>query len=252
VLQVPIEHGGRRGVVWVRELRGVDEERVDGTGTEVALALLDALLVEVPGRAVGPGEASRLSAPDRDRLLAALAARDLGRRVQSTMRCAACAQPFDLDFDLPDLVERVFVAGARPDDDGCVPVAGGRVRLPTGEDELAAARAAAEGADAEAALLARCIVEGAPALSDVAKALAEVAPILDLELDATCPECAHHQELHFDIQRWVLERLLAERRQRAVETHIIARAYGWPLETIEALPRWRRRMFVSLIGEGTA
>jgi hypothetical protein len=81
----------------------------------------------------------------------------------------------------------------------------------------------------------------------VADALERIAPLLDVELDATCPECGHVHAVRFDVQRFFLGRLVAERAQRAAEIHRLARGYGWSLSEILSLPRARRRDYVELV-----
>ena len=132
--RVAIRYGSRLGWAYLRELRGIDEESVEGTETDVAIALLDRLLLPVVGAAVAPGGAGALCAADRDRLLAAIYLRAIGRRIAANARCAACAQPFDLDFDLADLVaslDQAAVIGWRTADGGFETPDGLRFRLPT-------------------------------------------------------------------------------------------------------------------------
>src|SRR5687767_1236730 len=91
----------------VEEVSGADEAAFRpngaGGGTRQALALLDRLLREAPGAVAGPGQAARLTAPDRDRLLAAVYTRLYGDQIQGVHVCRACSCPFDLDFSLAAL-----------------------------------------------------------------------------------------------------------------------------------------------------
>ena len=96
--RVALEFASRGGFAVLRGLCGHDEEAIGGTDTEAALGLLDRLLVDAPGVIIGPGHAAELAAPDRDRLLAAVFRAAFGPRVESTVPCAACQEPFDLDF----------------------------------------------------------------------------------------------------------------------------------------------------------
>ncbi len=77
--------------------------------------------------------------------------------------------------------------------------------------------------------------------------MAEVGPILDLDLEATCPECGARQAIHFDICAHLLGALASERLWLAHEVHTIASAYGWSLAEILGLPREDRRVYVRLI-----
>jgi hypothetical protein len=238
------------GWVLLRDLCGADEEAVDGTDTAAAIGLLDRLLVPADGAALGPGEASALTASDRDRLLAEIYAAEFGNRIDCVLRCDVCSSPFDIDFRLPELMVSlnlppadVAVAGQSVltlDD-------GRRVRLPRGSDELAVHGSSAE--IAEAVLLARCMIEG-DALPDdqtVHDALERAAPLLDVELDAACPECGAVVQAHFDLQHYLLAAIMQEAPARIGEIHLLAATYGWGLREILELGRKRRRAFAMAI-----
>ena len=77
--------------------------------------------------------------------------------------------------------------------------------------------------------------------------LEQVAPLIDLELVARCPECNHAQTLQFDIQSYVLGSIAGERRRLLVEINRIARTYSWSLDEILSLSRTDRRLLVELI-----
>jgi hypothetical protein len=241
--RVSLRYGSRAGWAYLRELRGDDEESVFGTETVSAIALLDRLLVAVPGAAIGPGEAGELCAADRDRLLAAIYRAELGPRITASPRCAACDEPYDLEFELDELVATVDASpGDQRAEAGMVRVDDGVARVPTGLDELEASHAD----DPGAVLAARCTVSGPIEPERLAAALAEAAPLLDLELDAVCPSCGHAAQLAFDIQDYLLGTLVEERARRAGEVHRLARSYGWSLTEIQSLPRARRKVFVDL------
>jgi hypothetical protein len=237
---------------WIalRNLRGGDEEAVAGTDTAAAIGLLDRLLVETKGAALRPGQADSLTASDRDRLLAEIHAVEFGGRIDCVLRCEACGSPFDIDFQLGDLLAST---GLPPVDTAAVRTPtltlddGRRLRLPRGSDELALWGLSAEAA--EAALFARCIVEGEAMPGDQAvhDALEAAAPILDTELDAVCPECGAPSQAHFDLQHYLLTAILQEAPARTAEVHLLASTYGWSLREILKLDRRRRRAFAAAI-----
>jgi hypothetical protein len=249
---VLLEHKSNGDWVCLREINGEDEDLVEGTSTAVAIQLLDRLLTAEAGAALGPGDAVKLTAPDRDRLLAFVYARTYGSRIDSTANCKHCGKPFDLDFSLDTL--QANLAQNRRDaaielednevfrlpDDRCF-------RLPTGEDELAVFGLSSEEAQSE--LLARCLVNGDPNDNPetIQDAMQKMAPILDLELDAICPECDHKQSVHFDIQSYLLTAIKQERNRLMHEVHRLASAYGWSLDEIMSLARNRRRALASLV-----
>lgn len=254
--QVFLEHGSAPGWAWLRSLTGDDEERVDDTGSESAIRLIDRLLVDAPEAAAVPGRAADLAIPDRDRLMAALHRAEFGARIEATLRCAGCSLPFDLDFSLLDLEESLRASSGAPaverEAGGVYRMTDGRrFRLPRGSDERAAA--AAQG-PAELELLRRCMVEGSAGddVAGIGEAMRAVGAVLDLDVSAVCPECRGEQTVRFDLQHYVLRRILEEGRQRAREIHRLAWAYGWSLDEILRLSRSRRRIYVELIERETA
>ena len=84
----------------------------------------------------------------------------------------------------------------------------------------------------------------------IAEQLERIAPIIDLELDATCPDCGKQHQASFDIQSFVLQRLLNEKDNLLAEMHLIAMSYGWSLNEILSLPRSTRKSITGLIEQG--
>jgi hypothetical protein len=214
--------------------------------------LLDRLLVQIPGQERDPIRAADLTAPQRDRALAALYSALYGPRVTGTGSCTDCGAPFDLDFALPDLLDslerQAMPEGVITEQNGIYRLPDGRrFRLPTGADEMAVWGQPPD--QAAHMLVARCLVEGDPAHApeEVQAAMSAIAPLLDVDLDAVCPECGAAQTLHFDIQSYLLTALQAEQRQLAQEVHTLAVTYGWGLREIIELPRSQRRTYISLI-----
>jgi hypothetical protein len=247
---IPLRFAGDRRVARLRELTGRDEFQVLGLSTDNAIDLLDSILDH-------PSQAEELHAidfvaADRDRLLAAVYRYAFGDRIESTITCAQCNQPFDLFFSLSQLLEAI---NENPESDEWKAVAGGTFqttdgvtfRLPTGRDELSLANLPA--GDIEASLLKRCVVDGGEPNDKAAfqELLERVAPLLDLELLAPCAECQHVHTVQFDIQSYLLGALLGERRRLLYEINRIASAYAWSLQEILSLRRSDRRLLVELI-----
>ncbi len=238
--------------VRLRELNGYDEQAVGGVDTASAINLLDLLLVPLSGSGEQPLKSASLTASDRDRLLAAVYERTYGPRIESTSRCALCDNLFDLSFSIEDLVSALDAhssspaAEMQPDGMFLMPD-GARFRLPTGEDELAVLGLAPD--EAARALLERCLIERKTDVdfSAVEEAMEEIAPVLDLDLDAECPECGGKQAVHFNVQFYLLRAIEQDRRRTAQEAHRLATAYGWSLKEIMSLPRSLRRTFTELI-----
>lgn len=250
-----LEYGSRHGWVSLREIRGGDEEVVEATDSANAVALLDRVLVADARAVLGPGQARDLAVPDRDRLLAALYVRTFGARVEGTVHCQFCERPFDFDFALDEVLDSLragTATGAPRDEAGCFLLPDGRrFRLPSGTDEDAVAQLPP--ADRERTLLRRCVVDGSPEVDPEAlgQAMREAAPLLDLPVEAQCPDCQRLQTARFDLQHYLLARILDERRLRAWEFHRLARAYGWSRAEILDLSRSQRRLHVELIERET-
>jgi hypothetical protein len=246
VCRVPLEQTGRRWAL-IREPAGLDEQGVGGRTTQDAIRLLDRLLIDDPLSAVRPGDAATLTVVERDLLLAAAYCLGWGPRISGAVTCAACASPFDLDFALADLADQVR-AIASSGVDGVFTLPGGaRFRLPTALDE--AAVLGLSGAEAEHALLARCLVAGDPAVDGplVEEAMEQVGSGIDLDLAATCPECGHGADVRFQIQDYLLGAVRSDWAGLIGDLHRIAVVYGWGLLEILSLPRSSRRAFVALL-----
>lgn len=234
---------------WLRELTGQEEMRLSGTDVVEAIGLIDSLLVS--GQPQGQS-ARHLTAPDRDRVLAAVYQHTFGDRISGTLECVACASPFDLDFSLADFVDHAHAPASLTDvkrlPGGIVEFGEGvQVKIPTGEDELAVRNMSPEAAATE--LMQRCLVSGTrdELPMDLDAKLAEIAPVLETEMGATCPECGHASTVRFDIQAYLLQSLLNDRDRLTWEIHRLAGAYGWKLKEILRLTRSQRKQFARLI-----
>jgi hypothetical protein len=224
-------------------------------------------------------EAAQLAACDRDALLATLHRQCFSDSIVSTLTCESCEERFDLSFELSALqrhegdvgsgwrrindrvvaiddnvvavddnvahtdlvVGREAVDGL--DGDGVVHRSGG-LRVPCGRDEIAAVAPGERGAAERLAAL--CGVER-DGMEVAGEALQSAAPILDVDLVARCPECDQAQTVQFDLQSFVLQRLLDERPVLLAQIHALAAAYGWSCGEILSLERSTRRMLFDLV-----
>lgn len=239
----------RAGTAYLRELCGRDEHALAGTDSLAAIRLLDRLLVDGPGAAVGPGGAAALTLTDRDVLLAGVYHATFGPTVQSTAHCEGCGSLFDLDFRLDELSASVGssagTSGAARAPDGVFTLPDGRrFRLPTGEDELAVQDLPPDEARSE--LASRCLLGDAAPADDVLAAMEAEGGVMDLDTEARCPECGRAQDVHFAIQSYLLRALFAERGSLLREIHALATVYGWSLSEILRLPRSERRSLVKM------
>jgi hypothetical protein len=247
-------HGG--GLAFLREITGAEEQSITSTTTADAIKLLGDLLVDSHPGSLQPEQLTGLHAGDRDRMLAEVYRRIYGQRVESTVNCSQCGEAFDLEFSLSNLLESLnsgeVTEQVEQREDGSYALADGLCfRLPTAEDEYAVLGLSPENAERE--LLLRCI-QNLPEDLDldsraqqIQAVMESVAPIVDLELDARCPECGQGQQVHFDLQHFLLAALSAERNKLMAEIHSLASSYGWSLADILNLPRSQRRSLAGLI-----
>ena len=246
--RVPLRHASAQPqLARLREPHGHDELALAGVETRSAVRLLDRLL-DAP-----PCEAAQLSASDRDALLAALHRALWGDRIVSSLECAACGAMYDLSFELSAL-QRQLLQQAEPARVGasrCIEGAGGEhFQLPGADDEDSAAQL---GIDAGCAQLLASITQADRADAHaIGTRLDALAPLIDVDLDTACAECGHAALARFDIQSFVLQRVLDERETVLGEVHALARGYGWSLDDILSLPRSLRRSLVQRLAAAPA
>ena len=253
MLQVQLKTGLKDSkLVYLRPLSGHDEAFVSGNSSIEATQFLDRLLVSTDGNGVSAGTAKKLTICDQDRIFSALYLKNFGDQIESNITCQSCGQPFELSFSLSKLIaslDRVTTTKATgPDQEGIYTLTDGRkFRLPTVGDRNSLMGLTPE--QAMTRLLELCVVEGDPTQNaeELEAAMEEVGALLDLDLDASCPECGNAQKARFDIQSYLFKVLSYEQRFLSREIHVIARTYGWGYQEILNLTRQERRTFVRLI-----
>lgn len=232
----------------IRAITGHDELALDPSAPWPGTTLAGRVLVAVPGTSVAPATLPRLSIADRDRILAAVYQSCYGDRIEAVTTCPQCGERFTCSFSLTALVAQrsgpSCDAAAGPDADGFFVLADGmRVRPPTVGDLEAVGTLDAE--QAEAALVARCDGSAKAVSSDrLQEAIELLAPLLDLDLDAACPECGSTAQVRFSIEAFLLRAIANERRFLTSELHRLASAYGWSLNEVLSLSRDDRRTLV--------
>ena len=251
IYQVPVRFSPGTSRVSLREISGYDEQTVAGTGTAEAVRLVARLLVNGSDGNNSADRAMALATADRDMVMAAIYSHAYGDVVKSTVECAHCEALFDIDFSIAELSrhlgEDTGPSGAKCEPNGVFRLPDGRrFRLPSGEDEVAILGMPAE--EAESELLRRCVIEGDPKRNDVQlqTLMKKVAPLLDINIEAVCPECGESQMVHFDIQYFLLSRLKLDQERLTYEVHRLSAFYGWGLNEILELPSRLRRTYVGL------
>lgn len=256
---ISLRHTAKKSRVFLSQLSGADEKRIHGTATADMVLLIENLIEQRGAFSMGATDISGFSASDRDRLAAALYRDIYGDRIDATLRCRACESNFDIDFQLESLQKFLYQEQAEANSDGVYQTPQGYVfRLPTSDDEIEIS--GIPQSEAYAKLLEKILIDptyqsllAEPAIyrreviGAVDDSLTRIAPIIDLEVAARCPECAIDQAVHFNLQCFFLERLLLDHRWLMHEIHMIANAYGWSLDSILTLDRKDRKELTNLI-----
>jgi hypothetical protein len=188
-------------------------------------------------RADGVQELDEVPLGDGDRRLLRLHEEITGRPLELVVACGECEAVNSVELDtrrLPPPAPRAAVLG------------GGGLREPTYADLVGLPD---DPVEAERALLDRCVI-GAPERAPTPADLELVDDSLAGPLVFTCVDCGATMEAAVDVERRVLELLVRNLAKVDVEVHLLARAYHWPLETIEALPDGRRSRLAELVLEG--
>jgi len=172
-----------------------------------------------------------------DRELVAVARRLTGTDLELVAECPRCELLNEITLapeTFPEPAPRVAVLGR------------GGVREPSYGDLLALPE---EPAEAIEELLRRCTV-GSPERPPTAAALALVDDALAGPIDFLCAGCEEPVTIDADVQRLALARLGELAREIEHEVHLLARAYGWTLAEIEAMPAARRSRLALLVRDG--
>ncbi|TQV87772.1 hypothetical protein [Aliikangiella coralliicola] len=252
------------------ELTGQHELSTNGVDTQCAVSLVQQLFKEDANGI----KVDLLTASDRDGVLAALHRECWGDKIVSSLYCEDCDDFFDLSFTLSELQRHLLSQQSEKNfqqtvvKNATVQVDQHHLSIPVSSQETVLGNLPEseglnqllktccdfdDGADGGIGENTNDKVEDlSKKLSDskvesIAAELEQVAPILDLDLDATCPDCNRQHQASFDIQSFVLQRLLNEKERLLAEVHLIALNYGWSLQEILSLPRKTRKSIADLI-----
>lgn len=201
--------------------------------------LLRALVVE-DGTAVSP----ELTLAEQDMAMAELYRALYGEAIECHLSCHACERLFQTRFEIGDWIANLRQGPPveRVSANVYETTGGLRFRLPTPTDLIGLSND-----DPEADLRARCLLVGDPDDPLLELAMARAGPLLDDEIDATCPHCAAQRSFHLRMDSFLLAALIRERPLVVHEIHHIAAHYQWSRSEIMALPRKVRRDHVRLI-----
>ncbi len=213
--------------------------------------------------ATGEGEdvLARLSVGRRDALLLDMRELTFGPRLASVSACPACGERMEATFNVSDL--RVGPEGAEGQPEAFELNVNGyqlHFRLPDSLDQ-AALSACADVSAARDLLLRRCLLtvshegeeeraEKLPpeVLEMLARRMEEADPQADVQLGLSCELCGHAWQEAFDIGSFFCAELDAWASRLLVETHALARAYGWRESDILMMSAARRQFYLNLVG----
>lgn len=232
---------------------GSSEIRVLETGgcdTEVAVILL-AGLASLDGLPASASAIGALCVTDFEYLILSLRQAWRAQPIVLGLTCGHCREPSEFNPDINDLLRTAVPKATRgvaahPERDGWFTLDGGAFRLPTAGDQITVS-----GHDRPVqALAALCLDEparGRTLRPRVERVMERMAPEISTTIRGLCPACNLPLVAHFS----VVSTILAELRQSAAGVHddidLIARTYHWPQTEILALPKDRRKAYVSRI-----
>jgi hypothetical protein len=210
--------------------------------------VLSAAVEDLDGSALSHAHAHELCVGDRQFLMQRVSVLLGNARQWLEASCPECEKPFEVEVDLETLP--VGEAGAGfPFVEVETRIGKLRLRVPSGADQ-SALEPLGRGEVAERELLRRCVVGGELparlALDDIARidaALEAVSPWIVTELAAQCPECKTECTVPLD----PYASLRGSARQILDDVHALASHYHWSEAEILALPRARRRLYLSRI-----
>ncbi|MEI4234150.1 hypothetical protein [Roseovarius sp. D22-M7] len=162
--------------------------------------------------------------------------------LENRAQCSGCGEAFEFALDLAAIVATQDAEAAdvdAPRDGWWTLPSGGRLRAPTLGD--------LDGATGEPEALLAALAEGGVTQQEADAFLERAAPLLDFELETTCPHCEAVHLLRFSMPHYLGRKLADERPFLLREVHLLAGQYGWAHAEILALTRSDRRAFAALI-----
>jgi hypothetical protein len=197
-----------------------------------------------------------LSVGKRIECLLVLAAGGPGAALGFPFKCAGCGEEIELELTIreisemqgeADLIEMVGVD-----------IGGRRMefRKPTGRDQemwgkmiFSDERDRAAGMIGTLAALPGSFEALQPVeLSAVEEGLDEADPLVNFSCRVSCGECGELNEHETDLTETALGMLNRAQKQLVITVHRLASHYHWSEQEIFAVPDWRRRQFLELIG----
>ncbi len=218
-----------------------------------ALSLLGVALPDISADAL-----AHLPVGQRDAYLLDLRESLFGPQLTSLANCPSCGERLELSFAIDNVrSERL------PGQEGEYSLEVGETRvafrLPNSLD-LAEIAGSSSAQQARQRLLTRCILSAEtkgkacapdelpdPVKTALVARLAALDPQGDVQIDLSCPACAHQWQVAFDILSYLWSEINAWAQRMLREVHLLARAYGWSESDILALSPGRRGAYLQMI-----
>ncbi len=211
---------------------------------------------------------------DRQYLLLKLREVTFGESVQATVPCPwpDCGKKVDIDFSLEN-IPVIASEDKGPTYKMKLPVNAAFesvhrdvvFRLPIGDDQEVISPYLYENeAKALTMLLNRCIQSIGPiqntgeglfsrlsplARMEIEKQMQAVAPRVELDMGANCPECGREFTIPFDLQDFFFGELRTSRDLLCREVHYLAYHYHWSEKEIMDMPREKRRNYIEVLAD---
>lgn len=275
------EHGVRHREAILRQLSGREEEllaTMPGADRAGRISQILARCVERIGTIspVTEAFARGLVVADRQYLLLKLREISFGDRIEGTIACPwpQCGAKADIDFKTSDVpvkhceemaasYELVLSSDEIFEDDAGRRHSRITFRLPNGEDqELLGPILNQNPAEALSGLLERSILESDGGWEDIAGFVAQLpplvrvalenamqdhAPLVELGMDVTCPECGRAYKAPFELQDFFFGELLTTRDLLYRQVHYLAFHYHWSEQEILEMSRDKRLGYIEIL-----
>lgn len=275
--------GGIHREVELTPLTGREEELLATSWRPETASLVTTVLSRCVGRIgtirpVTKDLARELLIADRQFLLLKLREATFGDSVRSSIPCPwpDCGERVSVHFSTGDVpVKESQDKGpsytmslsleAAPADAAGEPVRDISFRLPNGGDQEAISPLLAENeAQALSLLLGRCVQRigtqphpdaaaidrlSPRARMEIERQMEQVAPAVELVMEARCPECGRSFAAPFDLHHFFFGELRISRDLLYREVHYLAYHYHWSEHEILTMPRDKRRMYIDVLAD---
>jgi len=217
-------------------------------------------ILEMAFPEVSRDELIALSVGQRDARLLAIREAIFGSHMAGFAVCPACQERLEFAFDVSDI--RVLPENwAPPEQVQEVSIEGFNLsyRLPNSSD-LAQIACFQDVMAARDLLLQRCVLRAyqdnveveVAALPEsiigiLGRHMLEADPQAEVQIDLSCPVCAHNWLVIFDIVPFFWSEICAQAKRLMREVHMLARAYGWSETDILAISAARRQFYLEMV-----